>query len=216
METTAQNLPPASTQQPQESAAISQEADVKKEETESKPRKRFPATLYVLLCFILLLLIIGGVTGYLYWDKQKDYNSLVTEKENLEEEYDVAVDEKEQLTLEKTQLETDNSEQSAEISYYEEQQAKVKAYNDFLDYTYYLIALHNGYYGITEEEFQAGRAKAEVAGDQDFLAAVDASWNDKHISQAVRFMNLMNFWTDKVSTYLVPYSPPQVEGEDTQ
>jgi cell division protein FtsB len=165
-------------------------------EEKSNPKKG-SIFIKIILAFLILILIAGnGVLGFLYYKKVNAYKSLKDEKQALEEDKE---DTRSDLESENTELESENAELleekttlEEEVADYEEKQETIKAYNDFNAYVYYVIGIHGGFINLTDAEYQTAKSKAEATGDADLVAAVDSAWNDKSISQMIRFVNVMN------------------------
>lgn len=171
-------------------------------ETQEEPstrKKGFPLKKLLLISFTFLILLATAILAYLYITKRENYDSLLfgklnleDEKRNLEQENDTLRQEKKDLEEEIVTLEEQNTTLEAEVEDYKAKQAQIKAYNDFDEYVFYVVGIHGGFINLTEAEYQTARTKAEATGDQDLVAAVDSAWNDTHISQIIRFVNVMN------------------------
>lgn len=167
-----------------------------------KPKKRIRfSTIFIV--FLFLLLVAGlGILSYLYFTKDSRYKTLLTQKENLETQNSSLTSEKETLQSEKATLEEENATLTAQIESINTHEAKIKAYNDVLDYTFVVVSTHNGFSGWTEEEYQHARDLASISGDDDFVAQVDTAWNDKHISATTRFVNFIDFISTRIDENL--------------
>ena len=144
------------------------------------PRKS--KNVFILMLVISIALFLGLVVlGYFFWQKNKNYNSLLADKKALERQYAfISKDTVKQIADLKTEnanLKKENETLTAKTA----KMAKAKAYNDVLAYLVQLIQAHNGLNGWTEAEYQDGRAKAVATGDQAFIDIIDWAWNMEHV-----------------------------------
>jgi len=138
----------------------------------SKPSKK---VLIVFIVIIGVLLVGIAVLGYLYFSRVRQYNSLVSEKEQLQVQLDAKTKE-----LEEAQGSMPNTGPLEEqIADYEAKIAKAQTYNEFYKYLNSVIEIHNGFTGWTDAEYQIGRGLAQKIGNSSFVAVVDNAWNNQ-------------------------------------
>jgi len=137
-----------------------------------------------LLLMALIFIISAGAFSYLYFQSQNIINT---------HQITIAT-----ITAENNNLKTDNASMSADIVQYKEKLAKIALYNDLHQYIYDVIVLHGGFIGLTEDEYQIARTKAEATEDQDLLSAVDSAWNDRNGEPMARFALVMKSIIDGV------------------
>lgn len=189
-------------------------------------------TLVILIITLVCISITGfGVLSYFYYRKYKDYQSLESDKQSVESElsdtknqvlegtqsiqdyedqiseleYDIDELTEENTSLEETNttLEEEKSNLQLQLVNYQNKQAKIKQYNDVLNYMYTMVSTHGGFSGWTEAEFQAGRSLAIATGDNTLVAAVDAAWNDVTGDPVVRFTNVMKAIVDGINANMI-------------
>jgi len=183
------------------------------------PRKS--KNVFILMLVVSVVLFLGlALMGYFYWQKNKAYNQLLTEKKALEDEQsllskdtvtqvkeltaenNLLKKENEKLKTENTNLIKENESLSAGNKENESKMAKAKAYNDVLAYLVQIIQAHNGLNGWTEAEYQAGRQKAQATGDQSFVDLIDWAWNNQAIDQIERLTKVMDAIADGIGNNL--------------
>lgn len=177
--------------------------------------------VFIIMVGIVILLFLGlGVLGYLYYQKGKAYDKLMTEKKSLESEQSLLskdtlgqikqlnsentklktanktlTDENTKLKSEKETLTTQNTEKDAKM-------AKAKAYNEVLAYIVQIVQAHNGLNGWTEAEYQTGRTKAQATGDQTFVELIEWAWNSTTIDQVERLAKVLDSIADNIGNNL--------------
>ncbi len=99
------------------------------------------------------------VLGYLSYSQFQINQSLNSEKNRIAYE----------LSQLRAAVAEGNTAQIAKI-------AKALAYADFFGYMNEVTAVHDGYTGWTQAEFEHGRALAQATGDASFVMIVDEAW----------------------------------------
>jgi len=165
------------------------------------PRKS--KNVFILMLVISIVLFLGlAVLGYFFWQKTKNYNSLLADKKALESQYSLiskdTVKQIADLKTENANLKKENETLTAKTA----KMAKAKAYNDVLAYLIQIIQAHNGLNGWTEAEYQSGRVKAVATGDQSFVDIIDWAWNNQAIDQVERLTKVMDAIADGIGNNL--------------
>jgi len=135
-------------------------------------------------------------------DNAKEIKKLKSDIKKLKSQKSTLTSEKDSLTAENTQLEQDKQTLETQITEYEQKQATIALYNDFLSYTIDVVQLHGGFVNLTEAEYQTARQKAQATGDNDLVSAVDSAWNDTDIDQVTRFVSVLDAVSDGVAANL--------------
>jgi len=136
----------------------------------------------LMLVIAIVLFLTGGVLGYLYYKKGKDYQNLSNEKELL-------VD---QLQTSETDILAENQDLKAQVTEYQRKNALAKAYNDFLTYFVSVAQKHNGLNNWTNAEWDEGRRLAEATGNSSFVNLFDWARNNQSISQIDRMIKMLD------------------------
>jgi len=169
------------------------------------PRKS--KNVFIIMLVVSIVLFLGlAVLGYLFWQKNKSYTSLLVEKKTLESQYSLiskdTVKQIADLKTENANLKKENETLTASNKDKTTKMAKAKAYNDVLAYLIQIIQAHNGLNGWTEAEYQTGRAKAVATGDQSFIDIIDWAWNNQAIDQVERLTKVMDAMADGINSNL--------------
>lgn len=162
----------------------------------SDNNKKTKVTIVVFLILAVVFFLASGFLGYLYWNKNKSYDSLASEKANIESSIDEKISEKiTELETKVTSLESEKSTLEAEKSYrddriesYKTGMAKISSYKEALKHYYSVVETHRGYTGWTDQEYAIFRSKAEATGDKDFVDVVDYAWNETSVDVITRVL----------------------------
>ena len=176
-------------------------------------KPRLKKIIIVLISTTVIFFLAGGVLGYLYFQKSRNYNDLQNEKQRLEQELKTATSDlqkqyqdlekrNQKLIADKKELQKANQQLEKELADKESKSNKIKAYNDVLDYIMQTMEAHNGLNGISEGEYQVGLAKARKTGDSDFVNTVEWAWHSKSISQTERLARVINEIIDNINANL--------------
>lgn len=158
-----------------------------------EPVRAKKTIIALLILFIFFFLVSLGV-GYFAWDKYSDVKILKSEKDNLSKQLDSATgdlqEQIKELEEEKSTLEEENSTLKEENAAYEERITQVDAYNAFFEYMTNVIAVHSGFSGWTEEEYQHAKGLAEKTGNSSFVSDVDWAWHNTSIDPVTRIVKV--------------------------
>jgi len=182
-----------------------------------KAHKLFSTVVILIFICIFISFLVIGSEGYLYYRKSKSYDSLLNDKENIEKElegerenaekenqesnesYDALkgengtlIQEVAGLEGEKGDLEAENSTQDLKIVSYQNKFFKIRSYNDYLNYLFDIIDLHDGFTGISQEEYQSARTRALATSDNKVVSTLDDAWTNEQISAEERLVNVIN------------------------
>jgi len=155
----------------------------------SAPEEKTPNTKFLMIFGFVLsaILLIAGLTFfYLYIKRGTALNNLQDENEQLQEDLNAAEAEAEEGTQDLqdqiTALEADLATAEAENTANEENLAKIKLYNDFLDYSFQLYNIHLGTGApFTEDEYQSISEYAVATGNTELQELIDDAWTDGDI-----------------------------------
>lgn len=189
-----------------------------------KAHKLFSTVVILIFICIFISFLVIGSEGYLYYRKSKAYDSLLSDKVNIENEledekknaeeesqesnesYDALkgengtlIQEVAGLEGEKGDLEAENSTQDLKIVSYQNKFTKIRSYNDYLNYLFDIIDLHDGFTGISQEEYQSARTRALATSDNKVVSALDDAWTNEQISAEERLVNVINPVIDGIS-----------------
>lgn len=135
----------------------------------------------------------SAILGYLYYSKYKAYKNLTTENQNLQNKQQNAAALQKKLntansliaSLEKTK--SDLTKESAAKS------DKIKqslTYRAFFAYLNQVIEAHPTMTGITDAEYEQGRALAQATGNNNFVNIVDTAWNNTDGDPVARLLSV--------------------------
>ena len=160
----------------------------------------------LMLVLTILFFVVSGVFGYLYYQKHKDHQNLLTEKQKLEDRLATAAedlqDQAEELQKQIKELQDQKNACDDESASHKTKSATIKKYMDCLDYLVGLIHVHSGFDNWSEAEYQNGRKLVEATGDSNFLSVVDAAWTDEGGDQMTRLVNVFNALISGVNSNL--------------
>jgi predicted nuclease with TOPRIM domain len=182
-----------------------------------KAHKLFSTVVILIFVCIFISFLVIGAGGYLYYKKSKAYDNLLSNKENIEKKlederknaeevnqesiksYKTLMAENETLVQEVTRLEgekgdlgAENSTHDLKIVSYQNKFTKIRSYNDYLNYLFDIIDLHDGFTGISQEEYQSARTRALATSDNKVVSTLDDAWTNEQISAEERLVNVIN------------------------
>ncbi|MDD4381830.1 MAG: hypothetical protein PHE21_00585 [Candidatus Dojkabacteria bacterium] len=132
-----------------------------------------------LLVIILSVLLLGssGTLTYLYITEKSSNDTLKSDYEALQTEYNTKTEDI--LALQE------------DITTYEGKISKVTSYNSVDKYIYDTIVKHNGFSGWTQTEYNTVKGMADDIEDTELSASLHSAWYDRNGLPLTRFTRVM-------------------------
>ena len=156
--------------------------------------------VFVVMLILTILFFLGaGAFGYLYYKKNKDYKSLQNERQlssaDLKQQITKLADENATLKQTNTSLEKTLNDKKT-------QDSKIKTYLDVLNYIAQIVDTHDGLEGISEAEYQEGKAIAEATENDDFVKTLEWAWTRTDLNQFDRLATVLKAIASGISDNL--------------
>ena len=156
--------------------------------------------VFVVMLILTILFFLGSSTfGYLYYKKNKSYKSLQNERQlsYAELKQQISKIETENTTLKQTNSSLEKISNDQKIL-----DSKIKTYLDVLNYIAQLIDTHDGLDGISEAEYQEGKAIAEATDNDDFVKTLEWVWTRTDLNQFDRLATVLKAISSGISDNL--------------
>ncbi len=181
---------------------------------------RIKRVVIIISSVLSIFIVAVAVLGYLYYEKNKSNQVLLTDKTNLENDKNNQEKEISDLTKkleectasggettekaasEKATLEKQKNDLQDEVNSLKAKTAKANSYNNFFKYMNSIIETHNGFTGWTDAEFQEGRRIAESTGDTTFASRVNWAWYETSVDVTTRVIGVWKAIASGIETSL--------------
>lgn len=148
---------------------------MEKPQTNSNGTKSKLPLLVIILS--ILLLASSGTLTYLYITEKNSNDTLKSDYEALQTEYNTKTEDI--LALQE------------DITTYEEKISNITSYNDVNKYIYDTILKHAGFVGWTQTEYNTVKAMADKLKDKELSASLHSAWYDRNGQPIARFTRVM-------------------------